>query len=130
MKLEDVKIIGVVGSGVMGHGIAQVAARSGYEVLMVDISEEILRKALENIRSGPYGLQRLVEKGKMTKEEMEKCMQRIKVSTSYESLKDADFIIEAVPENLELKRKIFAQLDKICKPETIFATNTSGIMVS
>ncbi|MEM3698713.1 MAG: 3-hydroxyacyl-CoA dehydrogenase NAD-binding domain-containing protein, partial [Archaeoglobaceae archaeon] len=67
MKLEDVKIIGVVGSGVMGHGIAQVAARSGYEVLMVDISEEILRKALENIRSGPYGLQRLVEKGKMTK---------------------------------------------------------------
>ncbi|MEM0350568.1 MAG: 3-hydroxyacyl-CoA dehydrogenase NAD-binding domain-containing protein [Archaeoglobaceae archaeon] len=130
MKLEDIKIIGVVGAGVMGHGIAQVAARSGYEVVLVDISEEILKKAIENIRSGPYGLQRLVEKGKMSKEEMEKCMERIKTSTNYESLKDVDYLIEAVPENLELKRKIFAQLDKICKKETIFATNTSGIMIS
>ncbi len=130
MKLEDVKVIGVVGAGVMGHGIAQVAARSGYEVILVDINEEVLKKALENIKSGPYGLQRLVEKGKMTKEEMERCMERIKTSTSYESLRNVDFLIEAVPENLELKRKVFAQLDKICKKEAIFATNTSGILVS
>lgn len=97
---------------------------------MVDISEEVLKKALENIKNGPYGLQRLVDKGKMTKEEMEKCMGRIRVSTNYENLKDADYIIEAVPENLELKKRIFAQLDKICKPEAIFATNTSGILIS
>ncbi|MEM1578774.1 MAG: 3-hydroxyacyl-CoA dehydrogenase NAD-binding domain-containing protein [Archaeoglobaceae archaeon] len=130
MKVEEIKVVGVVGAGVMGHGIAQVAARSGYEVLMVDISEEVLKKALENIKNGPYGLQRLVDKGKMTKEEMEKCMGRIRVSTNYENLKDADYIIEAVPENLELKKRIFAQLDKICKPEAIFATNTSGILIS
>ncbi len=130
MKVEDIKVIGVVGAGVMGHGIAQVAARSGYEVIMVDISEDILKKALELIESGPFGLKRLVEKGKMSEEEAKKCMERIKTSTSLESLKDADFIIEAVPENPELKKKIFGELDKICKPETIFASNTSGIMIS
>lgn len=124
------KVIGIVGAGVMGHGIAQVAARSGYRVVLVDVSQEVLKKALENIRSGPYGLQRLVEKGKMSKEEMENCMERIKISTNYESLKDVDYLIEAVPENLELKRKIFGQLDKICKKDAIFATNTSGILVS
>ncbi|MCS7119443.1 MAG: 3-hydroxyacyl-CoA dehydrogenase NAD-binding domain-containing protein [Archaeoglobaceae archaeon] len=130
MKVDDVKVIGIVGAGVMGHGIAQVAARSGYRVVLVDVSQEVLKKALENIRSGPYGLQRLVEKGKMSKEEMENCMERIKISTNYESLKDVDYLIEAVPENLELKRKIFGQLDKICKKDAIFATNTSGILVS
>lgn len=130
MKVEDIKSIGVVGAGVMGHGIAQVAARSGYEVILVDISEEILKKALELIESGPFGLRRLVEKGKMSEEEMKACMQRIKTATSYEALKEADFIIEAVPEVAELKKKIFAELDKICKPEAIFASNTSGIMIS
>lgn len=130
MKIEDIKSIGILGAGVMGNGIAQVFARSGYEVVLVDISDEILKKAIENIKAGPYGLKRLVEKGKMNEEEMEKCLSRIKTSTSYESLKDVNFIIEAVPENLELKRKIFAQLDKICNKEAIFASNTSGIMIS
>jgi 3-hydroxybutyryl-CoA dehydrogenase len=130
MKIEDIKVVGVVGAGVMGSGIAQVFARSGYDVVLVDISEDILRKALQNIESGPYGLIRLVEKGKMSEEEMKKCMQRIKTSTSYESLKDVDFLIECVPENLELKRKVFAELDRVCKKEAIFASNTSGIMIS
>jgi len=130
MRINDVRIVGIVGAGVMGNGIAQVFSRNGYEVVLVDVSEEILRKALENIKSGPYGLKRLVEKGKMSEEEIEECMLRIKTSTSYESLKDVDFLIEAVPENLELKRKIFAELDKICKKEAVFASNTSGIMIS
>ncbi|NHW44203.1 MAG: 3-hydroxyacyl-CoA dehydrogenase, partial [Candidatus Verstraetearchaeota archaeon] len=130
MKVEDLRVIGVVGAGVMGSGIAQVFARSGYDVVLVDVSEDILRRALQSIESGPYGLIRLVEKGKMSEEEMKKCMQRIKTSTSYESLKDVDFLIECVPENLELKRKVFAELDKICKKEAIFASNTSGIMIS
>ncbi len=130
MKVEDIKVVGIIGAGVMGNGIAQVFARNGYEVILVDISEEILEKALENIKSGPYGLKKLVEKGKMSEEEMENCMRRIKTSTGYESLKNVDFIIEAVPENLELKRKIFAELDRICKKDTIFASNTSGIMIS
>uniref|UniRef100_A0A7C3MA45 3-hydroxyacyl-CoA dehydrogenase n=1 Tax=Archaeoglobus fulgidus TaxID=2234 RepID=A0A7C3MA45_ARCFL len=130
MKLEDIKVIGVVGAGVMGHGIAQVAARTGYEVVMVDVSEEVLKKAMELIESGPFGLKRLVEKGKMTEDEAKAVMERIKTSTSLDALKDADFIIEAVTENANLKKKIFAELDRICKPETIIASNTSAIMIS
>lgn len=130
MRVEDVKVIGVVGAGVMGHGIAQVAARSGFNVVMVDVSDEILRKAMELIESGPFGLKRLVEKGKMSEEEAKSVLARIKTSTSLESLKDADFVIEAVTEKAELKKKIFAQLDKLCKPETVIASNTSAIMIS
>jgi len=130
MKVEDVKVVGVIGAGVMGHGIAQVAARSGYEVVMVDVSEEILKKAMELIESGPFGLKRLVDKGKMTEEQAKECLARIKTSTSLESLKDADFIIEAIPENPDLKKKVFSEIDRICKPEAIFASNTSGIMIS
>ncbi len=130
MKLEDIKVIGVIGAGVMGHGIAQVAARSGYDVVMVDISEDVLKKAMEMIESGPFGLKRLVEKGKMSEDEAKAVLGRIKTSTSLESLKEADFIIEAVTEKADLKKKIFAELDKICKPETIIASNTSAIMIS
>jgi len=130
MKLEDIKVIGVVGAGVMGHGIAQVAARTGYGVVMVDVSEEVLKKAMELIESGPFGLKRLVEKGKMSEDEAKAVMSRIKTSTSLEALKDADFVIEAVTEKADLKKKIFAELDKICKPETIIASNTSAIMIS
>ncbi len=130
MKVDDIRVIGVVGAGVMGHGIAQVAARSGYDVVMTDISEEILKKALELIESGPFGLRRLVEKGKMSEDEVKACLDRIKTSTSLEALKDADFIIEAIPEDPNLKKKIFSELDRICKPEAIIASNTSGIMIS
>ncbi len=130
MKLEDIKVIGVIGAGVMGHGIAQVAARTGYDVVMVDISEDVLKKAMEMIESGPFGLKRLVEKGKMSEDEAKAVLSRIKTSTSLESLKDADFIIEAVTEKADLKKKIFADLDRICKPETIIASNTSAIMIT
>lgn len=130
MNLEDIKVIGVVGAGVMGHGIAQVAARTGYDVVMVDISEDVLKKAMEMIESGPFGLKRLVEKGKMSEDEAKAVLSRIKTSTSLESLKDADFIIEAVTEKADLKKKIFADLDRICKPETIIASNTSAIMIT
>lgn len=130
MNLEDIKVIGVVGAGVMGHGIAQVAARTGYDVVMVDISEDVLKKAMEMIESGPFGLKRLVEKGKMSEDEAKAVLSRIKTSTSLESLKDADFVIEAVTEKADLKKKIFADLDRICKPETIIASNTSAIMIT
>ena len=130
MKIEDIRKIGIVGAGVMGHGIAQVCARHGYEVIMIDISDEILQKALELIKSGPFGLMRLVEKGKITEEDVDKIMSRIKTSTKYEDLADVDYVIEAVPEVIDLKKKIFSQLDEICKEETIFASNTSGIMIT
>lgn len=130
MRVEDIRKIGVVGAGVMGHGIAQVCARYGYDVIMIDVSDEILKKALELIRSGPFGLMRLVEKGKITREEVDEIISRIKTSTRYEDLADVDYVIEAVPEIVDLKKKVFSQLDEICKEETIFASNTSGIMIS
>ena len=130
MKLVDIKVIGVVGAGVMGHGIAQVAARTGYDVVMVDVSKEVLKKAMELIESGPFGLKKLVEKRKISEDEAKAVMERIKTSTSLEALKDADFVIEAVTEKADLKKKIFAELDKICKPGTIIASNTSAIMIT
>ncbi len=129
MRIDDVERIGVVGAGVMGHGIAQVAARF-YNVVLVDVSEDVLKKALELIEKGPFGLMKLVEKGKMSEEEVKEILGRIETSTSLESLKDCDVIIEAVPEEPELKMRIFSQLDEICKEDCVFASNTSGIMIS
>ncbi|MEM1512234.1 MAG: 3-hydroxyacyl-CoA dehydrogenase NAD-binding domain-containing protein [Candidatus Jordarchaeales archaeon] len=130
MRVDDVRIVGVVGAGVMGHGIAQVCARRGYEVVLVDVSAEILEKALKLIRSGPFGLDKLVQKGKMSEKEAEEVMSRIKPTTSILDLKEVDFLIEAVPEDASLKKKVFSELDSVCKEETVFASNTSGILIS
>ncbi|AGK61196.1 3-hydroxyacyl-CoA dehydrogenase [Archaeoglobus sulfaticallidus PM70-1] len=130
VDISDIKKIGVLGAGVMGHGIAQVCARSGYETVLVDIKEEFLKKAVDIIKSGPFGLEKLVQKGKINEEEMHEVLARIKTSTSMDVLKDVDFLIESIPEDIELKKKVYTQLDKICKAETIFASNTSGIMIS
>ena len=113
MKIEDIKKIGVIGAGIMGSGIAQVLARTGYHVVLIDISEELLKKALEGIEKGPFGLIRLVEKGKLTNEEVKDIMKRINPTTNVNEIKDCDFIIEAVPENLELKKEIFKKLDSL-----------------
>jgi len=130
LRVDDVRIVGVVGAGVMGHGIAQVCARRGYEVVLVDVSAEILEKALKLIRSGPFGLDKLVQKGKMSEKEAEEVMSRIKPTTSILDLKEVDFLIEAVPEDASLKKKVFSELDSVCKEETVFASNTSGILIS
>ena len=130
MEIEDIKSIGVIGAGVMGSGIAQVLARTGYHVVLVDISEELLKKALEKIEKGPFGLMRLVEKGKLTEEEVKNIMERIHPTININEVKDCDFIIEAVPENPELKKEIFKKLDSICKEECIFASNTSSILIT
>jgi len=130
MEIEDIKSIGVIGAGVMGSGIAQVLARTGYHVVLVDISEELLKKALEKIEKGPFGLMRLVEKGKLTEEEVKNIMERIHPTININEVEDCDFIIEAVPENPELKKEIFKKLDSICKEECIFASNTSSILIT
>ncbi len=118
----------VVGAGVMGHGIAEVAALAGLDVVMVDISEELLAKGLEKIR---WSLDRFVEKKRITREEADRTLARIRISTSLEeAATTADFVIEAVPENLELKRKIFATLSKKTRPDTILATNTSTLPIT
>lgn len=123
----EIKKLGVLGFGQMGSGIAQVFAQSGYEVIAVDSIEQVLEKGLKGIEKRLAGR---VEKGKLSPADKDGIMGRIKTSMKMEDLSDCEIIEEAVPEDLELKKKVFAQLDKICKRETILGTNTSGLSVT
>ncbi|HUL23941.1 MAG TPA: 3-hydroxybutyryl-CoA dehydrogenase [Thermodesulfobacteriota bacterium] len=121
------RTLGVLGCGQMGSGIVQVFAQSGYKVVAVDSNEKMLEKGLKGIDKR---LASRVEKGKLSQSEKGVIMTRIIRSTQLEDLRGCDLVEEAVPEDLELKKKIFAQLDEICKKETIFGTNTSGLSVT
>jgi len=123
----DVKKPFVVGAGIMGAGIGQLCSQQGYEVTVVDVSEEVLSKAQEKVRSG---LKRRVEKGKISEEEMESVLSRIRWSTDLNLARESDFVVEAVFEDLDLKKEVFTKLDSICSPETILATNTTALSVS
>lgn len=129
MRLEQVKHIGVVGGGVMGGGIAQIHAAAGYRVTIRDISDQIIEDTKAAMIEGKWGVKRAVEKGKMGFDAAVQIMELVGYTTKVEDLADCDLIIEAVPENLELKQKVFAELDKIVKPEAIFTSNTSGIVI-
>jgi len=131
MRIEDVKTIGVLGLGTMGSGIAQVCATYGYKVIGRDISEEILERARNVIVNGPFGLKRGLERGKITKEQYEQALQNITFTTSMEELcRDADVIIECVPEILTLKIQVFKEMDRLCPERTILASNTSGYSIT
>jgi 3-hydroxybutyryl-CoA dehydrogenase len=123
MKIER---IGVVGAGQMGNGIAQVAAMSGLQVIISDIKEEFVQRGLENIVKI---LSRSVEKGRMSAEEKEDILGRIKTTVDNAGLSECDFVIEAATENEEIKFRVFRDLDEICRPEVILATNTSSIPI-
>lgn len=125
MGLEIRKIL-VVGAGTMGHGIAEVAAIAGYRVAMVDISEDILKRALDRIR---WSLSKLRERGAL-REDVESVISRISTGISIEdAARDADFVIEAVPENMDLKRQVFLTLDRSVPRHAILATNTSSLPI-
>jgi 3-hydroxybutyryl-CoA dehydrogenase len=128
MKLEDVKKITVLGAGIMGSGIVEVCARENYRVSMTDLTNELLTKGLEKIKSS---LSRALEKGKITKDKVEAAVSNIRITTDMrEAARDTDFVIEATPEDLELKKRIFKQLDGLCPQHAILASNTSGIMIT
>jgi len=115
----------------MGHGIAQSCSQAGYMVYLMDVDINILEKALKSIREGPFGLMKLVEKGKLNPDQVNEIIGRIKTTTDYDELcKNVDVVIEAVPEDSELKKKIFRLLDEKCPEKTVFASNTSGIMIT
>jgi enoyl-CoA hydratase/3-hydroxyacyl-CoA dehydrogenase len=123
---KGVEKILVVGAGTMGHGIAEVAAIAGYSVVIVDVSKEILDRALERIM---WSLSKLRERGAV-KEDIQTIMLRIKTSTSLEdSVRDIDFAIEAVPENIDLKRQVFSTLDRYAPSHAVLATNTSSLPI-
>ncbi|HBB89068.1 MAG TPA: 3-hydroxybutyryl-CoA dehydrogenase [Blastocatellia bacterium] len=121
------EIIGVVGSGTMGNGIAQVAARAGYDVVMRDISTEFLERGMRAI---DRNLQRDVDKERLTSEEKQSVLGRIKITTELEALSEAAFVIEAVTENLEVKTEVFKTLDRVTPAHAILASNTSSISIT
>ncbi len=123
----EIKKVGVVGCGFMGSGIVQVCAQSGYEVMVVDISEETLNKGIATME---YYLNRDVEKGRMSRRDRDLTRARIKGSVVLEDLHDRDLVIEAVPEDSGLKKKVFARLDRICPQHTILCSNTSCLSVT
>lgn len=124
----EVKKMAVLGSGTMGSGIAQAAITGGLDVCLYDISQDFLDKAAAGIRGR---LEKRVEKGKMSREECDAVLARLRTSMSLEdAVKDVDFVIEAVPEDLELKKKMFADLDRLCPSHTILGTNTSSLPVT
>jgi len=122
----EIKKVGVVGAGIMGAGIVQVSAQSGFQVVMSDINDEFVKKGLGTINSI---LGRSVEKGRMSQQDKDAVMGRIKGTTNMQDFSTCDLVIEAVPENMELKKKTFAQLDKVCPKHTILASNTSCLSV-
>jgi 3-hydroxybutyryl-CoA dehydrogenase len=121
-----IKKIGVVGAGTMGAGIAQVAATSGFEIILNDVGEDYLQRSLKIIDKS---LTKLSEKGKI-EEDKEKILSRIKTTTSLSGLKEVDFAVEAVFEDFEVKKKILLELDKLLKPSVILTSNTSSISIT
>jgi 3-hydroxybutyryl-CoA dehydrogenase len=123
----SVSTLGVIGAGVMGSGIAQVAATNGINVLLVDVNEKAVKQGIDAVESR---LSRVVAKGKMTAAEKDAAVRRIKGTTAYESLKPADVIVEAATENYDLKTKIFKQVDTQVGAESIVGSNTSSISIT
>lgn len=123
----EIKQVGVVGCGQMGSGIAQVCAQSGYEVIVSEVNEALLNKGLAAINSS---LTRAVEKERITAKDKEAILSRIKGTTSLKDFSGCDLVIEAAMENLELKKKIFAELDSVCPKHAILATNTSCLSIT
>jgi 3-hydroxybutyryl-CoA dehydrogenase len=125
--MMDVKKPFVVGAGIMGAGIAQLCAQKGYDVTVTDISDEIIDKARSKVTNG---LQRRVEKGKISQEDMDTVLSRINWANDLERAADSDFVIEAVLENMDLKKEVFQKLDSLCSADTIMASNTTALSVS
>jgi 3-hydroxybutyryl-CoA dehydrogenase len=122
-----IRKVGVLGCGLMGAGIAQVAATAGYQTVVREVSEEFIKKGFGGIEKS---LAKFAEKGTITGEQQTEIRGRLSGTTSFAELADCDIIIEAIIENLEEKRSTYRQLDAICKPETIFASNTSSLSIT
>lgn len=128
MKVEDLKKFAVLGAGTMGHGIAQLAAVSGYTVALRDISQEILEKAMGNIK---WSLGRLVKRGRLSEEDLKATLSRITTTLDLkEAVGDADIVIEAIPENLNLKLRVFREVDAAAPKGAILASNTSSLSIT
>jgi 3-hydroxybutyryl-CoA dehydrogenase len=123
----EIKKVGVLGCGLMGSGIAQVAASAGFQTVVREVSDELIKKGFAGIDKS---LAKFAEKGTITTDQQQEIRGRLSGTTTFDDLADCDIIIEAIIENIEEKRSTYKQLDQICKPETIFASNTSSISIT
>ncbi|WP_146417271.1 3-hydroxyacyl-CoA dehydrogenase family protein [Haloarcula sp. KBTZ06] len=127
MHLETVDTVGVVGAGTMGNGIAQVTATAGYDVVMRDVTDELVAAGFEEIQSS---FETLVARDTVTEQEAEAATARITGTTEMEDLADADLVVEAVTENMDIKQSVFEELDAVCGPDTVLASNTSTLSIT
>jgi len=125
--LESIKTVAVLGAGTMGNGIAHVFARAGYNVILRDVQESFLQRGMETIGKN---LDREVKKGKLTEAEKPQVLARLKPVTDFAAVVAADFVVEAVPEKLEIKRAVLTEADKLLRPEVILTSNTSSIAIT
>ncbi len=123
----EIKKVGVLGCGLMGSGIAQVAATAGFETVVKEVSDDLINKGFAGIEKS---LASFAEKGTITADQQREIRGRLSGTTNFDDLADCDIIIEAIIENLEEKRNTYRQLDALCKPETIFASNTSSLSIT
>ncbi|HEV2101690.1 MAG TPA: 3-hydroxybutyryl-CoA dehydrogenase [Candidatus Acidoferrum sp.] len=127
MSLESIKTVAVLGAGTMGNGIAHVFARAGYNVILRDVQESFLQRGMETIGKN---LDREVKKGKLTEAEKPQVLARLKPVMDMAAVAAADFVVEAVPEKLEIKRAVLTEADKLLRPEVILTSNTSSIAIT
>jgi len=125
--MADIKKVGVLGCGLMGSGIAQIAAQAGYETIVREVEQSMIDRGFGGIQKS---LGRFVEKGTLTAEQRDASVARLKGTTKLEELADCDIIIEAIVENIDIKKEAYGILDKICKKETIFSSNTSSLTIT
>jgi 3-hydroxyacyl-CoA dehydrogenase len=125
----EINSAGVLGGGVMGSGIAQALAIGGVKVTVRDIADDVVEKSRSIIVDGRFGLKRGVERGKTTQEQADSALVNLSFTTNLDDLNDVDLVVEAVPEDLDLKKKVWAEMDRIVQPQAVFATNTSGLVI-
>ena len=131
MYTSEIKKVMIIGFGVMGRQIGQLFAQKGFQVIGTDVNKEILEKSLHEIMEGKYGLKKAAARGKITEDEADKAFRRISVTTKLEeACKEVDFVIEAVMEEINIKKDVFKKLDKYCDKNIILSTNTSTLSVT
>ena len=125
--MADIKKVGVLGCGLMGSGIAQVAAQAGYETIVREVEQPMIDRGFGGIHKS---LGRFVEKGTLTAEQRDACVGRLKGTTRLEDLADCDIIVEAIVENIDIKKEAYGTLDKVCRKDAIFSSNTSSLTIT
>lgn len=130
MNIDDIKLVGVMGGGVMGGGIAQTFAAHGFKTIIRDLNDDLIEKTRQSMVEGRFGLNGALDRGKMSQADYDATLARFSFTKDVADLHDCDLVLEAVPEKLDLKKSVFAELDAVVKKDAVFATNTSGFAIS